>query len=98
MEQIPREAGEIGRSGTQLMRYRDGSKMGPVMADRCVERGPERRVRRSRKLPDSAFPVRYRKVGRPYHFSAVAASSGATLRTPNAAVTKNSIVVGRGFR
>lgn len=80
-----------------MMRYRDGSKMDPVVIDRCVERGPERRFRRSPKLPDSACPVRYCKVGRPYHFSAVAASSEATLRTPNAAVTKNSSDLGRGF-
>jgi hypothetical protein len=37
------------------------------------------------------------KVGSPYHFSAVAASSGSTLRTLNAAVTKNSTDMGRGF-
>jgi hypothetical protein len=80
------------------MRCCDDSKMGSVMVDRCVERGPERRFRRSPQLPDSACPVRYRKVGRPYHFPAVAASSEATLRTRNAAVTKNSTVMGRGFR
>ena len=96
-EQIPRDAGESGRSGTRSRRCRGDSKMDPVMVDRCVERGPERRIRQSPRLPDPACPVRNRKVGRPYHFSAVAASNEATLRTQNAAVTKNSTVMRRGF-
>ena len=28
-------------SGTQTKRYREGSKMDPVIADRCVKKGPE---------------------------------------------------------
>ena len=97
MEQISREVGEVGRSGTQLMRYREGSKMGPVMVDRCVARGPERRCQMISEQPEFAYPIRLRKVGLPYHFSAVAASSGSTLRIRNAAVTKNTTDCGRGF-
>jgi len=96
MEQIPREAGESGRSGTQMMRYREGLKMGSVMTDPCVKNSPGRRCRQTPVQPESAYPIRLRKVGLPCHFSAVAASSGATLRTPNAAVTKNSTDIGRG--
>jgi len=98
MEQIPREAGESGRRGTQLMRYREGSKMGSVMIDRCVKNSPSRRCRQIPEQPESAYPIRLRKVGLPCHFSAVAAFSGFTLRTPNAAVTKNSTIMGRGSR
>jgi hypothetical protein len=71
--------------------------MDPVMTDRCAGRGPKWRIRQRLELPDPACPVRYCKVGRPYHFSAVAASNEFTLRTPNAAVTKNSADYGRGF-
>lgn len=48
-------------------------------------------------MPDSASPVRNRKVGHPYHFYAVAASNRFTLGTVNAAVTRNSTNMGRGF-
>jgi hypothetical protein len=68
------------------------------MIDRCVERGPERRCQQIPEQPEFAYPIRLRKVGWPYHFSAVVASSEATLRTPNAVVTKNSTDLGRGFR
>jgi hypothetical protein len=95
---FPEKRERVGRSGTQLMRYRDGSKMDSVMIDRCVERGPERRCQQSPEQPGICLSHSLmRKVGRPYHFSAVAASSEATLRTPNAAVTKNSADIGRGF-
>lgn len=80
------------------MRYRDRSNMGSVMVDRCVARGPERRCQQIPEHPEFAYPIRLRKVGLPCHFSAVAASNEANLRTPNAAVTKNSTVMGRGFR
>jgi hypothetical protein len=68
------------------------------MIDRCVERGPERRCQQIPEQPEFAYPIRLRKVGWPRHFSAVVASSEATLRTPNAVVTKNSTDLGRGFR
>jgi hypothetical protein len=74
-----------------MMRYREGSKMGSVMTDLCG------RCQQTPKSPEFAYPIRLHKVGSPCHFSAVAAYSGSTLRTLNAAVTKNSTAMGRGF-
>ena len=50
------EAGWIGRVGDLVTRHRGGSKMGPVITDRCVGEGPGRRVQ---QLPilESAYPL-----------------------------------------
>jgi hypothetical protein len=50
-------------SATKMMRHRDRSKMDPVIADRCVKIGPERRVQQILKQQYSAYPFRLRKVG-----------------------------------
>jgi len=67
------------------------------MTDLCVKNSPDRRGQQTPKQPEFAYPIRLRKVGLPCHFSAVAAYSGSTLRTRNAAVTENSTGTGRGF-
>jgi hypothetical protein len=42
-------------------------------------------------------PFAFARWGLPCHFSAVAASSGPTIRTRNTAVTENSALIGCGF-
>ncbi len=72
------------------MRYRDGSKMDPVMTDRCVKMALSDafgRFQYNRILPT---PFAFARWGLPCHFSAVAATNGSTIRTRNTGVTENS--------
>jgi len=45
------------------MRHRDGSKMDPVMTDRCVNKGPKGRIQQIPITPETTYPVCFRKVG-----------------------------------
>ncbi len=84
-------------NATRIMRYRDSSKMDPVIAERCVKMALSDAFggfQYSRTLPT---PFACARWGHPCHFSAVAASSESTIRTRNTGVTGNSIRIRRGF-
>lgn len=84
-------------NATRIMRYRDSSKMDPVIAERCVKMALSDAFggfQYSRTLPT---PFAFARRGLPCHFSAVAASSESTIRTRNTAVTENSARIGGGF-
>lgn len=77
-------------NATQTKRYRDGSKMDPVIADRCVIVALSDAFGGFQNYWIPPTPFANARRGLPYHFSAVAASSGSTIRTRNTGVTEYS--------
>lgn len=68
LNRSPSPAGEIGESATQTMRHRDGSKMDPVMTDRCVKMALSDAFSRFQNYRIPPTPFAFARRGLPCHF------------------------------
>src|SRR5210317_1782385 len=71
--------------------------MDPVMTNRCVKMALSDAFGRFQNDQIPPTPFANARRGLPYHFSAVAASSGSTIRTRNTGVTEYSTGTRGGF-